>query len=124
MKKIILVLFLILIVSIPAFAKQKLEPDWVNFMTANDGTEWYYDVNSIKSKWGYVRMYNINVKNTKEEISKTDKYIISCSYKGWKPTVPSWKEQPYIINKKIGQLEWYKEGHLSGYLINEICDVK
>ena len=125
MKKIFIVLFLVLTISIPAFAKYKLEPEWMHFMTAKDGTEWYYDINSLKNRWGYVRSFYIDIKNTKGETSRIDNYIVSCSRKGWKPTDSDWKSPtPWILKKKAGQLEWYKEGYLSGYLINAICGVK
>ena len=46
-KNIIIVLFLILTISVPAFAKQKQEPEWIPIVTEKDGIEWFYDLNTI-----------------------------------------------------------------------------
>ena len=127
MKKIFLVLFLILTISIPAFAKkQKAEPDWMHFMTAQDGTEWFYDVNSLKNKFGMRAAFNINIKNIKDGISNTEKYMISCpGRKNWELGANNpFGIEPYIIQVKNSKIVYYKEGHLSGYLITEFCKGK
>lgn len=113
MKKIFIVLFLILAVSAPAFAKQKAEPDWIPLITGQDGTEWFYDVNSVKKVLGDPS-YKIDVKNFKDGRSKINNYWIACHSYGPRYAV----RNKYWAYSNEGPI---REGHVSGYLYNEFC---
>ena len=128
MKKIFIVLFLILTISIPVFAKkQKAEPDWMPFMTANDGTESYYDLNSIKYGEPFEKSRNIHVKNIasdgKEEMFT---YFIRCgihSKNGDMMYPPK-----YWVRNGIRKFYYLSEppktpqkGYISGALFDEFC---
>ena len=120
MKKIFIVLFLILTVSAPAFAKQKLEPDWVNFMTAKDGSEWYYDVNSLKKHNLAVKGVAVKIYNPQNGKSDKYGYLFVCS-----------KQPAYYMqkNKSSTQIFWWtnfsfktpEPEDVSGILYNEFC---
>jgi len=128
MKKIFIVLFLILTISIPAFAKkQKTEPDWIPLKTANDGAGLYYDLNSIKYSEPFEKSRHIHVKNVthdgKEEMFT---YFIRCasySKNGDIVAPPQYWQRDGIKN-----IRWLSEPpktpekeYTSGALFDEFC---
>ncbi len=125
MKKIFLILFLILTLSIPAFAKQNQEPDWMPIMTAQDGTEWYYDLNSLKKSNNYnsiiviTKSYNKNTKTTK-------KYKNIVCFGDYYRMTPLKSFDPFgQIGEAFGtNVKKVEKGHVSEYLHNEFCKGK
>lgn len=123
MKKIFVVLFLILTFSVPAFAKkQKLEPDWIPFMTAKDGTESYYDLNSIKYNNKHIHVKNV-APNGKEE---TFTYFIRCAIHSKNGDILTSPE--YWVRNGIKNIHYLSEppktpqkGYISGALFDEFC---
>ena len=132
MKKIFIVLFLILTISIPAFAKkQKAEPDWVPIMTATDGTEWFYDVNTIKKVMADTS-YTMDIKSSKGGINKIDNYWIRCyGYGEYDNGNPLTGKLIWTPSYSVRKSRWsYKDkgpiqkGHFSENLYNEFCKGK
>ncbi len=131
MKKIFIVLFLVLTISIPAFAKQKLEPDWIPIMTAKDGTEWFYDLNTIHEFKG-VQQIGLIVKsyNPTNKVTKKYAYMIGCASET--AIQQGYGGYAYKENVSVNKMWWGapfswnipKQGHVSGYLYNEFCKSK
>ncbi len=125
MKKIFVVLFLILTISIPVFAKQQIE-DWIELMSAKNGTQWFYDLNSIKKSSNYPNSIIVTIKSYNNSTRQTNLYsdIVSCSWKGH-------LQKPYKSINPLRQVaeafgglkfEDFEQGTLSGALQNEFCD--
>lgn len=126
MKKIFIVLFLILVVSIPAFAKkQKAEPDWMHFMTAQDGTEWYYDINSLEKSYNYDSIIVIT-KSYNQNTGATRMYKNIICFGDYYRTVPLKSFDPFgQIGEAFGtNVKKVEQGKVSGYLHEEFCRSK
>lgn len=126
-KNIIIVLFLILTISVPAFAKQKQEPEWIPIVTEKDGIEWFYDLNTIHEFKG-VQEIGLIVKsyNPTNKVTKKYAYMLGCTsetsiqqgYGGY-----AYKENVSIKKMWYSPFSWKipEQEQVSGILYNEFC---
>lgn len=121
MRKITILTFLFLVLSLPVFAKQKVQ-NWVEIWTSKDGIVWYYDPNSIKSMFFDNDFYGTAVKSydkSKEE-TKYYTYCFECS-----PIAPLYWSKVYKKSKRVhwvgGNSSVPNTKDISGNLYVEIC---